>query len=137
MSAEQFLADARNCTNCGAAFPVFPPGHSGASGYAITPGPEGREVKICYDCADKAQRADLVGATRFTGYLSGDGERFTTWTGGELGKVVASRPCKLTRQSFTHDRRTYRSVRVVDVWGKVWFGRGSPGIVLTLHKAKG
>src|SRR3990167_9912689 len=110
-----------NCANCNTPFVA----DEHTTGYAIC----ANDVKVCYACADTIARADMVGASRFTGYLSGDGARFTTWTGGTLGDVVSSKPCKLTRTSFTHDKRTYRSVRVRDVWGKIWFGRGSAGIV--------
>ncbi len=59
------------------------------------------------------------------------------WTGGKLMTVVSSRPCKLTRQSFTHDRRSYRSVRARDIHGGEWIGRGSDGICIKLRPVGG
>lgn len=93
--------------------------------------------KRCYACTDKRERAFMGTVDRFTGYLSSDGREFQTWSGGTLGTVVHSKPCKLTRISFTHDRHTYRSVRVRALDGSVWYGRGSPGIVLTLRRSVG
>jgi hypothetical protein len=107
-----------------------------ASGYALTPKPHDRMV--CYICADAQQREDLRDRSRsFGAYLASDGRTIATWTGGELGRVIWSNPCTLTRRSFWHDSRSYRSVRVRDVHGAYWFGRGSPGVCITLRPCKG
>ena len=102
------------------------------TGYARTH--DGRE--ICYECADDEQRAHLLDREPTCAYLSTDGESVTTWSGGELGRVTWSRPARLTRQSFTHDRRSYRSVNVRDVHGNFWTGRGSPGVLIRLRPMK-
>ena len=70
-------------------------------------------------------------------YLSMDGRRVTTWTGGTLGRVVYARPCKLSRLSNWHSDKTFRSVRVVDVHGGAWSGRGSPGVAIKLRPVGG
>jgi hypothetical protein len=92
---------------------------------------------ICYACATAHDVESLKSSDRFTGYLSNDCREWTTWTGDILGTVIQSNPCKLTRPSFTHDRQSYKSVRVRDVHGAQWHGRGSNGIVCTLRKVKG
>lgn len=113
---------------CGNAFPIHPAGYTGASGYAVLPSGE----HICYPCADAQQRDELRDRSKpFVAYLSGD--KVTTWTGGELMRVTHSRPCKLTRLSYTHDRRSYRSIRAVDVHGGHWTGRGSDGVAIRLR----
>ena len=83
------------------------------------------------------QRRELLDRTvPFTGYLSSDGRHLTGWKGNVLGAVVDWAPCKLTRTSFTHGK-SYRSVRVRDVHGAMWYGRGSPGVCITLRPCKG
>lgn len=83
------------------------------------------------------QRRELLDRTvPFTGYLSCDGRHFTGWKGNVLGTVADWRPCQLTRRSWVHDK-SYRSVRVRDVHGAMWYGRGSPGVVITLRPCKG
>lgn len=92
---------------------------------------------ICYVCCNARDLQTMKTDDRFAGYLSCDGKQFTTWTGDLLGHVIDSRPCKLTRPSFTHDQHSYRSVRVRDVHGREWYGRGSAGIAITLRAYKG
>lgn len=72
----------------------------------------------------------------FIGYLSSDGNRLTGWKGNTLGTVIDWTLCQLTRVSWTHGKQ-YRSVRVRDVHGRQWYGRGSPGIVIRLRPCKG
>lgn len=97
--------------------------------------PDGREV--CYDCADALQREELKDRSRpFTGYLSTDGRAVTSWSGGELMTVTGWEPCKLTRLSYAHGK-SYRSIRARDCHGAMWYGRGSPGIAITLRPCKG
>jgi hypothetical protein len=80
-------------------------------------------------------RALLNRSSPFTGYLSSDGKRLTGWKGNTLGHVVDSNPCELTRLSHTHGKY-YQSVRVRDVHGREWYGRGSPGICIRLRPTK-
>jgi len=83
------------------------------------------------------QRRELLDRTLpFTGYLSCDGRHLTGWKGNVLGTVVAWTPCRLTRRSWTHGK-DYRSVRVRDIHGAMWYGRGSPGVVINLRPCKG
>ena len=113
--------------------PTAQPIGSCGTGYARTR--DGRT--LCYACADAAEREELRSRSGvFCAYLSSDGQRATTWTGGTLGTVVSSRPCKLTRRSYTHDASEYRSVTVRDVHGAYWHGRGSPGISIRLRPSK-
>lgn len=95
---------------------------------------DGRE--ICWVCADAEQVADLLKREPVVGYLSADGKAVTTWTGGKLGSVTWSRATKLTRQSYTHNRNSYRTVNMRDVHGNYWTGRGSPGIAIRLRPMK-
>lgn len=121
------------CHRCSAIFPTPPP-EGGPSGYVITS--EG--THICYTCADAAQREDLKDRSKpFTAYVSTDGQKIETWTGGNLMQVVQSWPCKLTRPSWTHSRSSYRCFRARDVHGGLWYGRGSSGIAITLRPCKG
>jgi hypothetical protein len=93
--------------------------------------PDGRE--ICYACADAMQRADLKDRSKpFTGYVSSDGKTITTWTGGELMRVTYKSPVRLTRLSYLHGRYIY-AIRATDCHGAKWYGRGSPGLAVTLR----
>ena len=118
-----------NCHRCGATFPKPPPS-GGASGYAVFGGQH-----ICYSCADKQQREELLTAQRFCAYVSSDGHSITTWTGGLLAYVTQSRPCKLSRRSFTHGKSCL-SITATDVHGNRWVGRGSPGIAIKIRRVK-
>lgn len=93
---------------------------------------------LCYACANEHARSELLDRSKpVVAYLSGDERTVTTWSGGVLGYVIRCVPCALTRPSFTHDRRSYRSVRVSDVHGNTWYGRGSAGIAIRLRPCKG
>jgi len=91
---------------------------------------------VCYSCADAREREAIKERKPYFAYLSGDGLRVTTWTGGKLMDVVRSRPCTLTRPSWTHDRKSYKSVSAVDVHGGKWHGRGSAGICIKMRPSK-
>ena len=71
----------------------------------------------------------------FVAYVSSDGNSITTWTGGKLGDAHKIGTVQLTRQSFAHGRYM-NSYRVTDVHGGEWYGRGSPGIAITLRPCK-
>lgn len=95
------------------------------TGYAITP--DG--VRICYDCADKEQVADLLARDRVTVYVSGDGGSITAWSGGRLGRVSwwgDLHPCSRER----------RYLNVVDIHGQRWHGAGAKGMYCNLRKSK-
>lgn len=97
--------------------------------------PDGRE--ICWSCADEMQREELKDRSRpFVGYVSGDGLGITSWSGGNLMRVTRSVPCTLTRRSWIHGK-AYSSIRATDCHGGRWYGRGSPGVAITLRPCKG
>lgn len=133
MTLEPMKPTPCNCAICGAAFPTPPPS-GGGSGYAVT-----RDgLHICYTCADAQQCEELKDRSKpLVAYVSSDGTKITTWTGGELMRVIRSVPCKLTRNSYTHSQKYYRSIRARDIHGGLWYGRGSAGIAITLRPAKG
>lgn len=113
------------CARC-AVVKVLPHlGQSGAAGYA-TIGAE----KICYDCADAMQRADMLDRSGpFYCYLSSNGCDVTTWTGGKLGRVHASKQSR----SGWNGSLIYR-FHVRDVHGQWWQGRGAgEGMCCTLR----
>lgn len=86
---------------------------------------------------DIRERRELLDRSKpFTCYLSSDGKRATGWKGNKLGDVVRSNSVRLTRRSYTHGAYIW-AVRVRDVHGALWYGRGSPGIVITLRAMKG
>lgn len=128
------------CDYCGVVKPLpgTIPGNSaaGTCGYAVTTenahGGAGR--LICYGCADTAQRAEMLTADRIGAYLSADCRTVNTWTGGKLGDVTWWNPCELNRKSYWHDSHSFRSVRVRDVHGQTWTGRGSPGVLIRLRR---
>jgi len=119
-----------HCDDCGTAFPIHPAGQCGGTGYADCPN-DGK--RVCYPCADKRQVVELKDRSQpFTGYLSEGCERFTTWTGGTLGRVVALTEA---RSGFHGSRQTI--VRVRDVHGALWHGRGAgAGMCITLRPMK-
>lgn len=121
-----------HCEKCNAAFPSRP--HTGAtSGYAITP----KGIYVCYACADAMQREELKDRSKsFFAYVSSDGKRITTWTGGTLMTVTQSWPCQLTRSSHSHDSRSYKCIRATDVHGGRWYGRGSAGVCIKMRPVK-
>ncbi len=125
MSAETFF-----CSDCGNTFPI-----KGVTspGYAVTRD----EKKICYDCATKRDILELKDRSKpFCAYVSSDSKTITNWPGRQLMTVTHSEPCKLTRQSFTHDRKSYRSIWAKDVHGGMWYGRGSASILIKLRPIK-
>lgn len=94
-----------------------------AAGYATLI--DGR--RVCYPCADDAQRRQVAQGNRFVGYLASDSRTVTTWTGGELARVRQTKPA---------------GADAVSVWartpdGRSWYGRGSgPGMVLSLRAVR-
>ena len=101
------------------------------TGYAV---PRDGE-KICHPCANTSQREGMKTARIIVAYISSDGRSVTTWTGGKLATVIRSTYVELTRISFTHGR-FIRAIRAVDDTGAHWYGRGSPGLAVTLRRAK-
>lgn len=79
------------------------------------------EGRACFACADELEREDLKQANTFFAYLSGDGKRITTWTGGKLADVTGSVEHKV---GFHGSTRIYFDA--VDVHGVKWYGT-TPG----------
>jgi hypothetical protein len=63
-------------------------------------------------------------------YLSCDKTKVTNWPGGELGKVVHCHPIK---NNMMRRKDEYLAFNVLDVHGKMWYGRGQPGMVCTIR----
>lgn len=121
------------CHDCGEVYPTGNPGCG--SGYAVCD--DGKHL-VCYTCADKRQVEGLKDRSKpFSAYVSGDGKRITTWTGGTLMTVTQSWPCQLIRASFTHSKSSYKCIRARDVHGALWYGRGSAGVRINLRPCKG
>lgn len=118
-----------NCRKCGNG-ELQTARNSTGTGYALTVNHE----MLCYRCADEMQRADMLDRSRpFNCYISGDGKRATTWTGGALGEVVHAD----YSTNGWHGSRVY-SYRVRDVHGNMWHGRnGGAGMCITLRPMKG
>ncbi len=126
MSKLYLTKDRFYCVDCQQTFPKRE--GCGATGYATLP----NETNICYHCADKRQIEDLKDRSKhFCAYV-GKGI-ITTWTGGKLMTITSQRPCELTRRSFWHDSKSFKSIHAVDVHGGHWTGRGSESIAIKLR----
>lgn len=68
-------------------------------------------------------------------YISNDSRNVTGFKGNILGDITRDTPCRLTRRSYTHGKE-YSAIRVQDVHGNNWYGRGSPGVCVTLRPCK-
>ena len=102
------------------------------TGYALRDG-----AMLCYGCADVRQRHDMLDRSQpIAAYIASDGRSVTTWTGGKLGDVVSRSSVRLTRLSYTHGSHML-AIRVRDPYGGEWYGRGSPGLSVTLRPCKG
>lgn len=135
------------CHQCGAPLPVMPV--TGATGYgcldgepATAPVPvtlrKGETVErapaICYACCHARDLAALQDRSRpFVAYLASDGATVTTWPGGTLGAVTRRDliPLPFGRRGY------YSAIRVVDVHGGHWYGRGHKGMAVVLRPCKG
>lgn len=101
-------------------------------GYAILHG-----IKVCYDCAQSQEIADLKTAQRYTAYLTADGpyrHSLTGWVGWKLATVT--RLWETSAGGFCRGRNIMR-FRATDVHGQKWYGT-SPGVGMyaRMHKAK-
>lgn len=124
-----------NVCPCGAHFPR-PTNGCGAAGYVIRK--DG--TMICYDCEHKLELEALKDRSHpFFAYVGANknANLITTWTGHKLMTITSSRPCRLTRFSYRHSRRSFCSIHAVDVHGGHWAGRGSAGIAIKLRPVKG
>lgn len=111
------------CHDCGETKPTPPaPGNLG-TGYAGC----GGDI-VCYMCADERARKDLLTESRTVHYLSSDGQRLQTWSGGDLGRARMG-----ARHVFSSERH---HVSVTDCHGQRWHGVGGKGMWCTLRKCK-
>ena len=84
--------------------------------------------RSCYACSDNLEREAMLHSDgKFFAYLSSDGYRVTTWSGGQLGTVE-----RLTRNA----RQTF--VRVIGQDGWMWAGVGpaESGTYVSLRRLK-
>jgi len=72
----------------------------------------------------------------FVGYVGARGD-LTTWKGQVLAQAWHSCACKLTRTSFMHSARSYRSYWFRAPDGGLWYGRGSVGLSIKVRPVKG
>ena len=79
---------------------------------------DGRE--ICWECADKEQRAALLTEKHYFSYLNSDATKLTTWSGGTLATI---RRLWKVGNNFAG---TILRFRAIDVHGQEWYGT-SPG----------
>lgn len=91
---------------------------------------------MCYPCANQHEAGAMSQAERYTAYLSGDGKRITTWTGGTLATVVSygiSSP--LCTPSGGEYRREYVRAKTPD--GTLWYGTKSDQVgAINLRRLK-
>lgn len=90
---------------------------------------------MCYPCAEASEREKIKTADVFTAYISADGRKLTTWTGGELGTVTSlTRGRKIYTKNGSHRLRSV-TVRTPD--GAEWYGRGSDNAdIITIRRKK-
>jgi hypothetical protein len=113
--------------DCGHA-PTTQPAGSCGTGYARD---AATDATMCYPCAD-SRTAEQVASSKpgdaITLYVSTDGTRVTTWSGG----VIMNRVMWGKRHAWSsrHEPRHY--MRAIDVDGRVWSGVGGEGMWCTL-----
>jgi hypothetical protein len=124
MTGDVFL-----CLDCQQAKPILP---EGGTGYAVLGDRDPSESGhfVCYACSEIRERADFANANRYAAYLSSDGGRVTTWTGGMLATVTNETK---RRVGFGTDGRTY--IRATASDGSQWYGNGpGRGMFLRLRR---
>ncbi len=118
------MTDKTMCADCGAE--CVP--SDCTTGYAVIVA-DGR--KVCFVCADAIDRAEMASASEHVVYLSGDGSRLTTWTGGELARVT------IRRKTLAGFGRGQTYIRATDARGAEWYGRGAgEGMAMRVRRAK-
>lgn len=83
----------------------------------------------------RERRALLDMSKPFHCYVSTDGRSVTGWKGNKLGDAFKVGTVRLTRWSYFHGH-FMNSYQVTDIHGGEWYGRGSPGIAITLRPSK-
>lgn len=85
---------------------------------------------------DIRDRRELLDRSKpFGCYVSSDGKHVTGWKGNILGTITHANNYRLTRVSFMHGR-TINHYVIRDIHGAFWYGRGNPGIYITLRPYK-
>lgn len=141
-SQDWVLAFFGETLDCGHHIPANPPGHVGGTGYAILTSPRtvnGRTVpangRVCYPCADALQREDIRLGDTATLYLSQDGTRVTSWSGGTMGRVISGSVSKRYTPTGGRYERHYVRVRMFD--GSAWHGNGpGDGMYVRLRRSR-
>ena len=89
--------------------------------------------EICWHCADERVRESMRTESRLSAYLTDDG-RITTWSGGELARVVSN-----TKRRIGFGLNTFRHyICAVDSTGRRWHGTSpGPGMYCLLRASKG
>lgn len=125
-------ADIRfQCDACGLVAPGFPPDGGRSVGvYVHASG----DRTLCRSCADEEETRDFAAARSYEARVSSAGD-LVTWQGHLLARQVASRPIRLPVPSWAHGER-YASYRFRAADGSEWYGRGSPGLTITVRRAK-
>lgn len=93
-------------------------------------------IRRCYQCATTRERDLMSTARRYTVYVRESDNTVTTWAGGKLGTITTRSvgPWRYT----THARYRLRYVRVTDMFGNDWHGRGNDDWdCITLYRVKG
>jgi hypothetical protein len=121
------------CAETGKTFRVERRG--GTFNYSITKNGQTWEILSIEGSDIRARRALKARGEKFDGYLSNDSRHLTGWRGNILGDVVSCKPFVAWAGS---GRGQYcELVRVRDVHGGLWYGRGNGGSPITLRPMKG
>src|SRR5690349_9121346 len=114
-----------NCWSC--TTPLAQSPSSGASGYATIPGLEGKEHKICYQCAADREESQMIQTGRASLYLKrlapvgmiSRRYQVTNWTG-----VLTFTPGYVNAEAWP-GKLPRCHVRFIGPDGKVWSGRNA------------
>lgn len=119
-----------HCTQCARELSQFAPKAGiGGTGYAIH---NDAGERICYNCANANERAEMTRAAVYVAYLSGDGSKIATWPGGELARVFRESE---SRTGWQGSKITHIRARAFD--GSLWYGKGAGrGMVMRIRRAK-
>lgn len=134
---ETTTINAHTVLSCGHV-PTPQPAGSAGTGY----GSNMRGQTFCYACGERDERTrfDTAGQARepFVAYVTGDekqahGWTITTWTGAKLATVTSAKKIRTPRRDTIHGSHFY-AITARDEKGREWYGRSSPGIVISLRR---
>lgn len=124
------VGDTLCCTETGKAFTVTSDGC--VSNYATN----AQGQYFSDDGVVRCDRRRLLDRTRpVLAYMAQDGGSVTGWKGNYLGEIVQSTVVPLTCRSHTHGKYI-QAVRIRDIHGAYWYGRGSPSLAIVLRPMK-